>query len=161
MEASRPYAGNAKEHAMNKSFVALAVAVVVGTGTAAAGDSTFRADERARGPFVPVQAIQLPAELDEFLGLVVQGPDQERRLSVDERQARIAQRIKEGVNRGDLTRSEARRLDRQLAATEHKERRFEADGRLGRRERTELHGDLDQGAQRLRFERRDDDWRRS
>ena len=80
-------------------------------------------------------------------------------MSVDERQARINARIAHGIQTGLLTRREARQLGRQLALTEEKERAFEADGRLNRRETAELHRDLDNVAQRLRFERRDSERR--
>ena len=43
----------------------------------------------------------------------------------------------------------------QLADIEAKERAYESDGRLNRREREELHHDLDRLGERLRFERRD------
>ena len=85
--------------------------------------------------------------------------DDGRRFSVDERQARILNRIHRGFEQGQLTRREARQLERHLARIEEKERGYEYDGRLNRREQADLHADLDQLAQRLRFERRDAQYR--
>lgn len=135
---------------MKKSLVVLAVAGVLAAGTAAADTFTFSDRDRGNASFVRVQAYD-----NDFRGWYDEG----RRLGVDDRQARIAQRIERGVHNGDLTRREARQLERQLASTEQKERAFESDGRLNRRERAELQQDLDQLAQRLRFERRDNDRR--
>jgi len=135
---------------MNKSLIAIAAAAVLGAGTASADTFAVRVGSANSGSFVTVQH-----RGDDFRNWFDDG----RRQSVDERQARIAHRIQEGLQGGGLTRREARQLERQLNATEHKERAFEADGRLSGRERAELHRELDVVAQRLRFERHDDDRR--
>ena len=137
---------------MRKSLIALAIAGLVVAGSAAADSFTVRIGDRGDTSFVRVQSHD-----NDFRGWYDDG----RRLSVDDRQARIAQRIEAGAQNGGLTRREARQLGRQLAAVEHKERSFESDGRLSGRERAELHRDLDYVAQQLRFERRDNDRRHS
>ena len=132
---------------MNKSLIVVAIAAVVGAGTAAADTFAVRIGS---APYVTVQH-----RGEDYRSWYDDG----RRQSVDERQARIAHRIQEGLQAGGLTRREARQLERQLNATEQKERAFESDGRLSGRERAELHRELDAVAQRLRFERHDDDRR--
>jgi hypothetical protein len=82
--------------------------------------------------------------------------DDGRRFGIDERQARIRGRIYRGEQIGALTPREARRLYRELGNIEAKERALESDGRLGRRERDNLHQDLDRLAANLRYEQRDD-----
>lgn len=82
--------------------------------------------------------------------------DDGRQMSIDERQARMRDRILRGFEAGRLTRREARRLEQDLDAIESKERAFEHDGRLGPREAAELHDDLDVMRERIRGELRDD-----
>jgi hypothetical protein len=151
MEACRPERRKRQGGiAMKKSLIVVALAAVVGAGTAAADSFAVRIGERGHASYITVQ--QHDNDFRHWY-------DEGRRQSVDERQARIAQRIEAGMQNGELTRREARQLARQLNATEQKERAFESDGRLNNRERSELHSDLDVVAQRLRFERRDDDRR--
>lgn len=135
---------------MKTSLVALALAGVLASGAAAADRSTFRVDGRDGRSFVTTQDHGYDFR---------RWHDDGRQLSVDDRQARINTRIEHGLQTGALTRREARQLARQLALTEQKERAFETNGRLNGRERAELHRDLDQVAQRLRFERHDSDRR--
>ena len=139
-----------KKSPINKSLLALAVAAMLASGVAAADRFTLYVDDRNERPVVRVQHYD-----NDWRGWYDEG----RRLSIDERQARINGRIEHGFANGALTRREARQLERQLANTEEKERAFESDGRLTGRERAELHRDLDGVAQRLRFERRDADRR--
>lgn len=131
---------------MKKSLIALATVAVLASGSAAADSFTVRVDGRDARSFVTVQ--------DQGYDFR-RWHDEGRGMSIDERQARINARIEQGLQTGVLTRREARQLGRQLALTEQKERAFEADGRLNGRERAELQRDLDNVAQRLRFERRD------
>jgi len=135
---------------MKKSLIVVAVAAVVGAGTAAADNLSVRFGNTGSASYITVQHRD-----DDFRRWYDDG----RQQTVDERQARIAHRIQAGVQNGELTRREARQLERQLNATEQKERAFESDGRLSHRERAELNRDLDVVAQRLRFERHDDDRR--
>ena len=135
---------------MKKSLIALATAAVLASGAAAAEGYSVRVGGDDGRSFIAVQ------EYDQDYR---RWHDEGRRLSVDDRQARISARIEQGLQAGTLTRREARQIGRQLALTEERERAFEADGRLNRRERSELHRDLDTVAQRLRFERQDDERR--
>jgi hypothetical protein len=87
---------------------------------------------------------------------------EERSLSIDQRQARQEQRIQRGVARGDITRREARELWRQQREIERAEANARADGRINRREMQELMAMLDDADQRIRHQRRDQDrpdWR--
>ena len=79
-----------------------------------------------------------------------------RSLRIDEREARIAERIERGWNDGRLTRWEARRLQRELRGVEAKERAFKSDGRLDRYEVAQLNDDLDRLALNLRSQLRDE-----
>jgi CRISPR/Cas system-associated endoribonuclease Cas2 len=87
---------------------------------------------------------------------------QERALSIDERQARQEQRIQRGVSRGDITPREARQLWRQQREIDRAEAHARADGRINRREMRELTAMLDEADQHIRHQRRDVDrpyWR--
>jgi hypothetical protein len=135
---------------MKKSLIALATVGVLASGAAAADSFTVRAGERDSRSFITVQSYH-----NDFRGWYDQG----RRMTIDERQARINARIDQGFHAGALTRREARQLERRLAQTEQKERAYESDGRLTGRERADLHRDLDFVAQRLRFATHDVDRR--
>src|SRR4030095_9966341 len=111
---------------------------------AAISQTTVRADQHHA--VTPVQYAQPPheraqASYDRW---------DDRSLSVNEREARIKVRLERGY--GGLREYEARRLLRQLASLEGKERTFMSDGRLNRRENAELSRDLDQLASNGRFE---------
>jgi hypothetical protein len=87
---------------------------------------------------------------------------QERSLTVDQRQARQEQRIQRGVARGDITPREARGLWRQQREIDRAEANARADGRINRREMQELVAMLDDADQSIRHQRRDVDrpyWR--
>ena len=135
---------------MNKSLIALAAAGLLASGAAAADSYTLRFGQQPDG-VVTIQQNDGWRYNDDWRRWYDDG----RRSSVDERQARILNRIHRGFEQGQLTRREARQLERHLARIEEKERGYEYDGRLNSRERADLHADLDQLAQRLRFERRD------
>lgn len=77
--------------------------------------------------------------------------------SINQRQQQLDRRIDRGVQRGDLTRTEARRLRgefHQLARLEH---RYRVNG-LTRWERADLDRRFDRLAAQIRFERRDRDY---
>jgi polyhydroxyalkanoate synthesis regulator phasin len=61
---------------------------------------------------------------------------------VNQRQHAQKQRIQEGVQSGELTRPEARRLTREQRKIRAKERLYKADGELTAAERKDLHQDL-------------------
>lgn len=111
---------------MRKSLIALATVGVLTSGAAAADNYTVRFGEHDGRSSVTVQDYGT-----DFRGWYDEG----RRVSVDERQARINARIEQGFQTGSLTRREARQLERQLALTEEKERAYEA-GRPVDRTRT-------------------------
>ncbi len=85
---------------------------------------------------------------------------QDRSLSINERQARQEQRIQRGVARGDITQREARELWRQQREIDRVEARARADGRINRREMSELMAMLDDADQRIRTQRHDQQNRR-
>jgi hypothetical protein len=74
--------------------------------------------------------------------------------SINERQARLDQRIDAGVREGDLTRSEAMRLRDEFQDLARLEARYRRDGLSGW-ERTDLDRRFDALAARIRVERTD------
>lgn len=77
---------------------------------------------------------------------------------VTQRIEQIDRRIERGIRNGDLTRREAGMLRRDLDQVVRLEARYRYDG-LNRWERDDLSRRIDVVAQRVRFERRDDDQR--
>ena len=129
---------------MKRTLLALATAGVLATGSAIAGTTAHR--DFGSGAFVPVQYSQYDHRSWD-----------DRTVSINEREARIRNRIERGMNDGRITNREARRLLRQLAAVEGKERTYLADGRLNHREEAQLKRDLDVVASNVRTQLRDDD----
>jgi hypothetical protein len=70
------------------------------------------------------------------------------------------QRIERGIERGSLTRHEARRLKEELNQVLDRIDRMKADGQLDRREREKINYDLDRLDRDIRREKRDDGHRR-
>lgn len=70
------------------------------------------------------------------------------------------QRIERGIERGSLTRHEARRLQRELGHILDKIDRMRQDGHLDRRERERINRDLDRLDRDITREKRDDERRR-
>ncbi len=84
----------------------------------------------------------------------------EWRSSIRERIAKAERRIDRGVERGSLTRREAKRLRGELDDIRYQiDQMREDDGRLSRRERNRIHDRLDGLERRIREEKRDDDRR--
>jgi hypothetical protein len=133
---------------MRNTLIALATASVIASGGALAGTTTAQVNRDAGYAIVPVQ-YSTP--------YVVPAPDRfdVRAATVNEREARIRARIERGLSDGRITQREARRLYRQLASIEAKERSFKSDGRLNRREEAQLKHDLDQLAENVRVQLRD------
>lgn len=75
--------------------------------------------------------------------------------SVNARQQHQHQRIERGMHSGELTRGEARRLGHEQRAIRAEERRYRADGELGRAERADLHHDLNRASRHIYNERHD------
>jgi hypothetical protein len=114
-----------------------------------------------------LSAVTLAASAQTYPYDRYQTNQQERSLSVDQRQARQAQRIQRGVARGDITQREARELWRQQRDIDRAEANARADGRINRREMQQLAAMLDQADRNIRLQRHDqarrgewrNDWR--
>ncbi len=65
---------------------------------------------------------------------------------VNQRQHAQRHRIQAGVESGELTRHEARKLAREQAQIRVKERRYKADGQVTAAERKDLHQDLNEAS---------------
>jgi hypothetical protein len=119
---------------MNKTLLALAPAgVLVTTGAVTAND--LRVPEMTRVQY--------------------NGGWYDRSATINDREARINDRIERGMRDGRINEREARRLTGELNRIEQKERDFKDDGRLSRRETDELSRDLDRLADHVRQEMRD------
>jgi hypothetical protein len=79
-----------------------------------------------------------------------------RWVPIDRRKAQLDRRIDQGVRSGQLTRAEARRLQAEFREIEQREVAYRRDG-LSSGERVDLDKRFDQLAQRIRWERRDDE----
>lgn len=77
--------------------------------------------------------------------------------SINQRQEQLDRRIDRGVQRGDLTRTEARRLRGEFYQLARLEARYRVNG-LTRWERADLDRRFDRLAAEIRFERRDRDY---
>lgn len=75
---------------------------------------------------------------------------------VNKREHNQVKRIKQGVNSGELTKREVRRLKHEQAHIRAKEARFKADGELTARERAKLHRDLNQSSRHIYKQKHDD-----
>jgi hypothetical protein len=74
---------------------------------------------------------------------------------VDQRQANQDKRIDQGVASGQLTRREARRLEREQHAIDRAEDRAKADGVVTQQERARLHHRQDRASQHIRHQKHD------
>lgn len=83
-----------------------------------------------------------------------------RDSGVNARQHHQQQRIAQGVRSGELTRGEARRLERGQRHIRAEERRYRADGELTRAERADLQRDLNRASRHIYNEKHDDGTRR-
>lgn len=138
---------------MKKSLIAVAAAGLIASGLAAAETTVYRFGDGTIQRYTIQDDRHWNGNWDN------NWRDDERQLSVDQRQARLQERIRRGFDHGRLTNEEARRMQRQLDRTETKQRAYEGDGRLNRRESESLHVDLDTLAQRVRNQLRDEDRR--
>jgi len=77
-------------------------------------------------------------------------------LSINERQARLDQRIDRGLRSGQLTRNEAYRLRSEFRRIAYLENRYRSNG-LSSWERADLDRRFDALSAQIRFERRDGD----
>jgi CRISPR/Cas system-associated endoribonuclease Cas2 len=124
---------------MKATLIALAVAGVLASTAAGAASNTL--DSRP----APMTYVQY------------QDNSNDRNATINEREARIGERIQRGISDGRITGREARRLQRELNIIEQKERQFAADGRLSRWEAGELNRDLDRLADHVRQQMRDEE----
>jgi len=127
---------------MNRTLIAIATAGLLTSGAVVAGQTNMYAPEADHHDLVAVQY----------------GYDRsdDRSANINEREARIKDRIQRGMHDGSLTDREARRLYRELGDIEGKERAFRSDGRLDGREAAELNRDLDRLAGDVRNQRHDE-----
>ena len=135
---------------MRKTLIALATAGLLASGGAIAGTTVQINHGFGSAAIVPVQYTERHADAW-----------YDRSANINDREARIKARIDRGLNDGRITNREARRLYRELASIEAKERAFKADGRLSYREDRELKRNLDQLAENVRVQLRDDERRYS
>ena len=136
---------------MKSTLIALAVAGVVASSGVTAGTTIGQVNrDFGVSGFVPAQYVDRYYDRSD-----------ERSTNINEREAQLRARIDRGLNDGRLTRQEARRLYRELASIEAKERSFKADGRLNWREDAALNRDLDRLAENVRTQLRDDERRYS
>jgi len=80
-----------------------------------------------------------------------------RWVSINERQARLNQRIDQGIRSGQLTRAEAYRLRAEFRRIAYLESRYRHSNGLNGWERADLDRRFDALAAQVRFERRDGD----
>lgn len=85
--------------------------------------------------------------------------DHRGRASIDERQRNQMERIRDGLQSGQLTRFEARQLMQEQKQIERTQRHYLADGRLSRGEWLDLDRLLDQANRNIRVEKHDRNWR--
>jgi hypothetical protein len=130
------------------------VSLALMAGSSHANDYSYRANASAPEFNHPVAGPGYGPGLDHGFG-----PQRNAGLSIDQRQRVMMARIDHGVRTGQLTRSEANDLRKDLRRTEWLERRFEADGRLDRGERMELDRLLDKLSRHLHEEMHDNDMR--
>lgn len=128
---------------MKKTLIALATLGLIASGAASADSFILRIDHRDFR--APVESFDFRYQSRDF-----REHDRRYQPGIDDRQARLGERLQHGVQTGALTRWEARSLFRELAAIEAKERAFEADGRLHGWERAQLNRDLDRVSLHLR-----------
>lgn len=74
---------------------------------------------------------------------------------IDQRQENQRERIQQGVQSGELTRPETRRLVRGEARLHRQEARAEADGKVTARERARLHHDAKRMSKRIYRQKHD------
>jgi hypothetical protein len=74
---------------------------------------------------------------------------------IDQRQERQQQRIDQGLKSGELTRPEARRLERQQHGVDRAEQRALSDGRMSKQEAARIEHRQDRGSARIYRQKHD------
>jgi hypothetical protein len=82
-------------------------------------------------------------------------PHHDSHASIDQRQHRQMERIREGMAHGQISRHEAHDLMRDQRVIEQTQRRYLADGRISRDEWRQLDSMLDRAGQEIRAEKHD------
>jgi len=136
---------------MNRTLIAIITVGLLASGAAVAG-SIHSVGDNHSGNFIAVQYGYGYDRSDQYRN----DRSDERSASINEREARIKNRIQRGIQDGSLTDWEARRLYRELGYVENKERAFRSDGRIDGREAAELNRDLDRLADNVRDQRHDE-----
>ena len=86
-------------------------------------------------------------------------PHRDGQASIDARQREQLERIRDGIEHGQISRHEARDLYREQKEIELAQRRYLADGHLSRDEYSSLDRMLDQASANIRAEKYDRNWR--
>ncbi len=79
----------------------------------------------------------------------------QRHNAIDQRQHNQADRIRQGVRSGELTKSEARGLVKEQREIRQTERQYKSDGVLTRDERRDLHKEQNQASRHIYQEKHD------
>lgn len=75
--------------------------------------------------------------------------------AVDQRQVKQQKRIDQGVQSGQLTEKEAKKLDKQQDRIEKKEAKMKEDGKLTKKEREKLKKEQDKASKKIYKEKHD------
>ena len=110
-------------------------------------------------PYLPVVVPTAPQhDYDARIGRDF-SPRHDGYASIDLRQQKQMERIRDGIASGQISHQEARDLVREQREIERAQRRYLADGRLSRDEWISLDRMLDQSSDNIREEKHDRNWR--
>lgn len=90
-----------------------------------------------------------------FLSIALSGATTISEAGINDRQDRQQKRINHGIATGELTAKEAVRMQRQQNRIDHKEKRYRSEGLLTKRERIDLHTDLNKTNRRIYRQKHD------
>ena len=130
---------------MKKTLLALAAAGLL----ASAGAATANGQDEGVLQMTPVQYHQDYRHDERYRDWYDRG------AAVNDREARINDAIQRGIQSGRINEREARRLSYEMSRIEAKERDFNRDGHMSRRESDEINRDLDRIADNVRRDMRD------
>jgi len=142
--------------AKNLSLIALSSLALAAASAQAHGRSDYN-------PYLPVVVPAAPQHADQHDYDARFGRDFSPRhdgyASIDLRQQKQMERIRDGIASGQISHQEARDLVREQREIERAQRRYLADGRLSRDEWISLDRMLDQSSDNIREEKHDRNWR--
>jgi hypothetical protein len=142
-----------------KKFVISALALTAASVALPAAAQSYHAPNR--GPTYHAPAYQAPYRPVQNYGPGYNnGPNYNGWETISRRQARLDQRIDNGVRNGQLSRREATRLRSEFGALVRLEGSYRRTNGLSQWERQDLDRRYDRLAYQIRLERRDDDNRR-